>query len=207
MRPELTLKGISQAGEGLERREDMGAQSGDSGRQLGHCVSSPHVVSTPVLLGKMLARGRRWLCRFKRLLTFVYLPQSHQSSHCCCLLSSPCTLISLNFWRLLPSGPFSDFLTLLPFLHTNLLSVVLRGLALQTSPHFSLPSPLAILSVWLWDLNLSLALTLFPTLLMVPSAMIIPSLCLPVLCAMHGSEYRFVLNVSANYRSCKGHSK
>lgn len=122
MRPELTLKGISQAVEGLERREDMGAQSGDSGRQLGHCESSPHVASTPVLLGKMLAR---WLCRFKRLLKFVYLPQSHQSSHCCCLLSSPWTLISFNFRRLLPSGPFSDFLTLLPFLHTNLLSVVL----------------------------------------------------------------------------------
>lgn len=56
MRPELTLKGISQAVEGLERREDMGAQSGDSGRPLGHCESSPHVASTPVLLGKMLAR-------------------------------------------------------------------------------------------------------------------------------------------------------
>lgn len=56
MRPELTLKGISQAVEGLERREDMGAQSGDSGRQLGRCDLSPHVASTPVLLGKMLAR-------------------------------------------------------------------------------------------------------------------------------------------------------
>lgn len=57
-----------------------------------------------------------------------------------------------------------------------------------------------------WDLNSPLALPRFLALLMDPSAMIIPSLCLPVLCTVHGSEYRFVRNVSANYRGCKGRS-
>ena len=103
------LKESARKWRGWRREKDTGAQSGDSGMQLGHCGSSPRVASTPVLLGKMFARGCRWLCRFKQLLKFVYLPQSQESSHCCCSLSSPWTLVTLNFQRLLPCVLFLIF--------------------------------------------------------------------------------------------------
>ena len=123
MRQELSLEEISQAVEGLQRREDVGAQGADSRMHLSRVGSRhvwlPHQCSSGRYLPEVTSdfsgsHGYLNLFIFHSL-TRAVIAAAH------CLVHE----LSYLFRRLLPSGPFSDFLTLLPFLHTDLLSVVL----------------------------------------------------------------------------------
>lgn len=119
-------------------------------------------------------------------------------------------LLQCSSGRCLPKGT-SDFLGSSSHLNLFIFHILTRAVIAAT--HSLVHELLHVTFIgkvtcdFHWDLNLSLALPLSWTLPVVPSAVIIPSLCLPILCALHESESRFVWNMSANYRSCKGHGR